>query len=101
MSKIGIGAPSKIWMVNLMVCTWNIQPTNMMNGMNKSILIYKPKKRADPRVQGMVKNQLKIVQVKNNMTLSSQIHSELFNDFGMYQADTGKIIGLYNHSNYG
>ena len=29
------------------------------------------KKREGPRVQGMVKNQLEIVEVKNNLTLSS------------------------------
>ena len=40
-------------------------------------------KRAGTRVQVMVKNQLEIVEVENELTLSSQIHSILFNDCGM------------------
>ena len=48
MANICIGAPSKIWKGKLTECTWNIQPTKMMNGMNKSILIDKPKKGKVP-----------------------------------------------------
>ena len=99
MDKIGIGPPSTRWKGNLMGCTFTIQPTNIMNGMKKRRLIEKPKKMAGTRVKGVVKNQLEIVEVKKNPTMSWQIHSELFNYFVMSQDDIRKIIGLYNQSN--
>ena len=37
MDKIGSGAPSIIWKVNLMECTLTIHPTSMLNGTNKNI----------------------------------------------------------------
>ena len=52
MDRIGIDAPSTIWQGKLMVCTLNIQPTNMMNGMKKSRLIDKPKKGQPPDYKG-------------------------------------------------
>ena len=69
MAKIGIGYPSTIWKGNLMVCTCIIQTKNMMNDMNKSRLIDKPKKRAGTRVQGIVKNKLEIVKVKKTQSV--------------------------------
>ena len=41
-----------------------------MNGMKKRRLIEKPKKMAGTRVKGVVKNQLEIVEVKKNPTMS-------------------------------
>ena len=70
----------------------------MMNGMKKIIYLEKPKKRAGPRLQGIVKNQMEIMEVKKNLTLSSQIHSAFFSDCGMSQADIRNNNGLYNQS---
>ena len=56
-------------------------------------------KRAGPRVKGMVKNQVEIVEVKKNLNMSAHIHSALINDCGTSQADIKKILGLYNQSN--
>ena len=63
MAKIGICTPSTRWEVNLMGCTLTIQQTNIINGMKRSIDIGKPKKRAGPIEQGMVKTQLRILEV--------------------------------------
>ena len=58
MDKMGIGAPSTIWNINLMEFTLTIQTKIMMNGLNKRGGREKPKKSAGTSVQGMVKNQL-------------------------------------------
>ena len=70
-----------------------------MNGMNKIRLRENPTKRAGPRLQGMVKTQLEIVEVDKNLTLSSQIHSTFFSVCGMSQAYIRENIGIYNQSN--
>ena len=46
---------------------------------------------AGPRVQGMMKTKLEMVEVEKKVTLSSQVHSALFSDCGMSQADIRKI----------
>ena len=58
MSNIIGCALSTKWMVNLMVCTWNIQPTNTMNGKNKIRERDKPRKRSGTSVQGIVENKV-------------------------------------------
>ena len=63
-----------------------------MNEMKKIRLRDKPLKKGGPRVQGMVKNQLEIVEVEKTLTLSSQIPSTLFNDCGMSQADIKNLL---------
>ena len=63
MENIGIGSPSTIWKGSLTECTWTIHPTIVINGLKENRRREKPKKIAGPSVQGMVKNQLEIVEV--------------------------------------
>ena len=65
MAKIGGGAPRTIWMGNVMVCTCNIQPINMMIMNKKTTGIGNTTKREGPRVQGIVETQMAIVEKKN------------------------------------
>ena len=98
MDKINISAPSTRRKGTFMECTRIIQPTSIENVLRKNIRIEKPKKRIGPREQDMVKTQLEIAEIKI-LTLSLHMQSALCTDCETSQADTTKIIGLYNHSN--
>ena len=64
MARIGIDAQITRAKGNIIECTLTIYATRMMNGMKKIKGIDNPTKRAGPSVQGMVKTQPEIVEVK-------------------------------------
>ena len=61
--------PSTIWMGNVMVCTWNIHPINMIRGKNKRTEIDNTTKREGIRVQGIVENQMEWCNKKTTHSL--------------------------------
>ena len=64
MANIGIDSPRTIWKGFFMECIRTIQPTNIINGMNKVIRIDNHTTREGPIEQGIVKTQLEIVEVE-------------------------------------
>ena len=64
MAKIGGGDPITRLENFLTEFTWNIHPTNMMNGLNKIRGREKPKKRSGTSVRAIVKTQLETVEVE-------------------------------------
>ena len=65
MAKIGGGAPGTRWKGNLMGRTRTINPERMMNGLKKIIGRENPPKISGPSVEGIVRNQLEIMELKN------------------------------------
>ena len=65
MDNIFGGTSITIWNGNFMACTCTIQTTKMTNGKKKNRVIYKPTKKEGTRLQGIVKNQMEIVEAEN------------------------------------
>ena len=66
MANIGDGAPSTRQKGSFIKCTWGIHSKRIIYGLNKNRGREKDTKRAGTKLQGIVKNELELVQVQND-----------------------------------
>ena len=79
------GSPIKICNGNLLVFTWTIQPTRLMNGLDKNRVIEKTTKKGRCQRTRDYENSTGSSGSVKYLTLSSHIQSALCTDFGLYQ----------------
>ena len=53
-----------------MECTWNIHSKRIIDGLNKNRGREKDNKRTGTKLQGIVKNELELVEVQNDSILT-------------------------------